>query len=92
MFVILHIRQDVVREIASGTAHSRDAAALHVLLGELGLTLEPLHPGATDPELASQFFVTVPDERTAAEVSRRLGIQGAVEAAYLKPPDAAPSF
>jgi hypothetical protein len=57
---------------------------------ELGVTLEPMHPGVEDPSLASFFMLEVADLASAERVIARLQGCEAVEAAYLKPPDALP--
>ena len=57
---------------------------------ELGVVLEPMHPGAEDPHLAPYFTVEVPDYATAERVIAHLQGLEAVEAAYLKPPDEMP--
>ncbi|HEY0323790.1 MAG TPA: hypothetical protein VGC66_22750 [Pyrinomonadaceae bacterium] len=57
---------------------------------ELGATLKPMHPGTADPDLASYFFVEVPDAATAERVISRLSRSSAITAAYLKPPDELP--
>jgi hypothetical protein len=60
------------------------------ILDELGLTLTPIHPGATDPLLAPYFIVEVRDADQAGQVIERLRQIPAVEAAYVKPPDELP--
>lgn len=57
---------------------------------ELGIMLEPLHPGAEDPYLSPYFKVRVPDHVTATKVINRLLNCKAVEAAYLKPSSESP--
>jgi hypothetical protein len=49
-----------------------------------------LHPGREDPLLAPYFTVEVPDAATAERVIAGLQNCEAVEAAYLKPPEAMP--
>lgn len=56
----------------------------------LGVALRPLHPGATDPELAGQYFADVPDD-SADEVCSRLLEHPDVLAAYPKPAGGPPS-
>ncbi len=64
---------------------------LALLLDEMGVKLTPVHPGATDPLLAPYFTVDVEDEAAIDELIGRLRDFPIIEAAYLKPPDAAPS-
>jgi hypothetical protein len=57
---------------------------------DLGVLLEPLHPGAEDTYLSPYFKVKVPDHATAKRVINRLLNCKAVEAAYLKPSNELP--
>jgi hypothetical protein len=61
------------------------------IVSELGLRLEAMHPDTSDTELASQFYVSAPNARTAAEVRRRIEEAGVVDAVYVKPPEGPPS-
>lgn len=55
-------------------------------LDQLGVELEPVHPGEDDPLLAPYFAVEVPeDEGLADGVLSVLNESAAVEAAYVKP-------
>jgi hypothetical protein len=54
-------------------------------LKELGLSLQPMHPGQGDPTLASYFTIEVPDRKTADRALEALRGRDAVEAAYVKP-------
>jgi hypothetical protein len=62
---------------------------LRETLDELGVQLEPLHPGVSDPDLAGQFFASV-DDASAEAVCIRLRGHAAVEAAYTKPAGSPP--
>lgn len=76
-------------QITLQVAHS-EADELARRLQARGLSLKPMHPGVDDPQLASYFLLEVPEEDTAEEVMRELLQLPAVEAAYIKPPDALP--
>lgn len=54
-------------------------------LEELGLSLTPMHPGESDPRLASYFTVEVTDAKAADQAIDALLQSDAVEAAYVKP-------
>lgn len=56
----------------------------------LGVTIEPMHQGTSDPDLMTYFIVEVPDLETAQRVINRLQQSTEIEAAYLKPPDEPP--
>jgi hypothetical protein len=84
-----------VREDVASVLHSREpptAASREVsqVADEFGAALEPMHPGSEDPLLAPYFTVEVPDPATAERVIVSLRNCEAVEAVYLKPPDAMP--
>jgi hypothetical protein len=55
-----------------------------------GLTLRQVHPGTTDPQLASWFEVIAPDSTEAKRAQAFLSGHPAVVAAFIKPPDAPP--
>lgn len=52
---------------------------------ELGVAIQPVHPGQTHPLLASQFMVDTASQRDAQRLIRRLKRLAGVEAAYLGP-------
>lgn len=81
-------RQSIASDSSRRT--DTDAAELLRLTRELGITLEPMHPQAEEPELQIYFTVEVPDAQTAERVVKRLRGCAAVEAAYLKPMDELP--
>jgi hypothetical protein len=86
MYVTVHLS----RSTARATERDVGAGQLTAALAELGVQLEPLHPGSSEPELASHFYVSVADEEEGKRVAERLRNVEGVEAAYLKPPDAPP--
>jgi hypothetical protein len=55
----------------------------------LGVTLAPLHPGTTDPELSTYFAAQVDAQRVEGVAERLMRVDG-VDSAYVKPPAAAP--
>ena len=57
---------------------------------KLGLKLVPVHPGQTHALLVPYFFIEVPDRQTAERVINLLKHHKIIEAAYLKPEEAAP--
>lgn len=75
---------------ASSQPDARRAAELLRVADELGITLEPMHEGAEEPELQTYFTVEVPDAQTAERIAERLRACAAIEAAYLKPTDELP--
>ncbi len=75
----LHHRQPAPRseEVASATR-------------ELGVAMVPIHPGIEDGELMRYFAIEVPSQPVADRVIERLRRCAAIEAAYVKPPEALP--
>ena len=55
-----------------------------------GVPFVPLHPDASDPELACWFAVEVEGAEAAERVVRELRQVPGVEAAYVKPADTPP--
>ena len=94
--VAMRITTRVRRDVASALHRRRTPTAASEELSqaaeELGVALEPMHPGAEDPHLAPYFTVEVPDYATAERVIAHLQNLEAVEAAYLKPPDEMPEM
>jgi hypothetical protein len=88
--VTVLVRQDAAPAVQRRTAAGGDSRELLRTADELGVALEPMHPGVNDPVLQGYFCVDVADSRQAQHVIDRLGACKAVEAAYVKPPEAAP--
>jgi hypothetical protein len=79
----------VVQTDPAPDAPGQDDAALTAEATRLGVELQPLHPGVSDPALAGWYAVRVrPEQR--AEVLSALRALPSVVAAYEKPQDAAP--
>jgi hypothetical protein len=97
MRVIVQLQENAATELQQGQPQSLNAAAeksetkaLTDAAAELGVELQPLHPGQTHPLLASYFTADAPDRETAEKVVNRLSQFNIVEAAYLKPDDEPP--
>jgi hypothetical protein len=59
-------------------------------LEQLGVGLEPVHPGHRDPTLSTYYTVRVPEGRDAEELREALHRLDGVVAAYVEPPPALP--
>jgi hypothetical protein len=68
---------------------SRAAQAVRQAADELGIVLEPLHRGSTDPALSVYVVARVRPAEVSRVVQRLLHCPG-VDAAYSKPPGEAP--
>jgi hypothetical protein len=75
-------------EITTKLAPGSPASALRGLVSKSGASLRPLHPGSSDPELATYYIVHVPNPADASRVLEQLRGHAAVTAAYIKPPEA----
>lgn len=85
MEIVVQLSQGAAAELARETEASAGAEQSVPGLEDLGLSLEPMHPGESDPALASYFTVEVPDADAADRALGALRRSDAVEAAYVKP-------
>jgi hypothetical protein len=90
MQITVQLQADVARRLHQREPPAAEWEELNRITKQLGVVLEPMHPGTADPDLIRYFTVEVPDQVTAERVIARLQQSKAVEAAYLKPPDAMP--
>ncbi|SBP88460.1 hypothetical protein THIARS_70080 [Thiomonas delicata] len=67
-----------------------DVQSLKRLVHEAGLVLRPMHPGVADPELQAYFIADAPETVDTRVAVERIRACPAVQAAYVKPPDALP--
>ncbi len=89
MFVTIHTSIAMARDLYRAHPAAVAARRLQKIVSDLGLRLEAMHPGATDPELVSQFYVEA-DPLVADQVRQRIEEAGIVEAVYVKPPEGPP--
>jgi hypothetical protein len=90
MDVIIKVPREIAPELRGQVASSPAAEEILRAARDLGATLEPLHPGATDPHLIGYFTVAAADFAAAERIAERLRGCQAVEAAYVKPVDEMP--
>lgn len=98
MRVNIQLQEDAALELQQGGASSTSGSSevqvktkeLLEAASELGVRLEPLHPGQTHPLLAPYFMAEVPDREIAEKVINRLSQFPIVEAAYIKPDEELP--
>ena len=89
MYVTVQIKPPAAAE-RSRYVPGQLPAELREAESSLGITIQPMHPGTTDPTLASYFYVDVPDQPAAERVIALLRQYSSVEAAFLKPPEGPP--
>jgi hypothetical protein len=90
MQVTVHLAPQVAQELKLGAVESAAARDLVSVAKEMGVELRPMHPGSTDPGMASTFAVEATDDETAKRIAARLRDLAATEAAYVKPPPGMP--
>ena len=90
MQIMLKIKPEATEALQKQQGTTDASRTLLQTAEELGVTLEPVHPGETDPTLAPYFAVEVADVEEAEQVRARFAGVDATEAAYLKPPDYLP--
>jgi hypothetical protein len=89
--VIVQLSPEAADAVQGDRATPPDLREAQEKLRSLGLSLEPLHPGADFPSLASWFRVSVEDATTAEDVADALRTSEGVESAYVEPPSAPPT-
>jgi hypothetical protein len=73
----------VTRDAAiPGTSASR---GVHSCAAALGISLKPLHPNSSDPELTSYYSAQIADPTVIANITEQLRNCDGVEGAYAKP-------
>jgi hypothetical protein len=87
MRITMQVEPGIAKALHAETAAGD--AGIRELVRRAGGTLIPMHPGVSDPELQRFFVVEVPDPRVP-ELLDQLRQQPAVQAAYVKPPEALP--
>jgi hypothetical protein len=87
--IVIQVPPDTALALHRGGS---EASVLPVaqVTASLGLTLEPIHPATDDPSLIRWFIVEVSDPNDVGQVIESLEQAGAVDAAYVKPPDELP--
>ena len=88
--ITIQVRPDVARALQGLLPSSSEAEEVARTAAGVGAVLEPIHPGVDDPRLETYFSVGVADPAAADRLLEELRANPAIEAAYIKPPDAAP--
>lgn len=90
MQITVHLAPRVAQELKLGVAESGAAREIMSVAKDMGVELRPMHPGSTDPRMASTFVVEASDDEAAKRIAARLRELAGTEAAYIKPPPAPP--
>jgi hypothetical protein len=90
MQVMIKVKPEATEALHQRQGTTEASRALLQAAEELGVKLEPVHPGETDPTLAPYFVAEVEDPDEAEQVRARFDGMDATEGAYIKPPDSLP--
>jgi hypothetical protein len=98
MRVMIQLRQDVALDLQNRLSGASTAPKgnpkmeqlLHAA-AELGVRIQPVHPGQTHPLLAPYFMVETRDRKTAEQIINAFKQFDFVEAAYLGPEEQLPN-
>jgi hypothetical protein len=90
LYIILRLKESAVPAMHRRAPLTTETQELMRESEELGIALQPLHPGSTDPTLTPYFIAEVPDRMTAERQVTRLQKIRAIESAYIKPEDEMP--
>ena len=88
--IIILVSEDVARELHKDAPITAQTQKLIEIAEELGVVLEPLHPGTEDPSLIPFFATNVLDMQEAKRVIAQFQASDVVESAFIKPPEEAP--
>jgi hypothetical protein len=87
MQISVQVNRTAAAELHGEQTSNPDVSELRRRLDELGLRLAPMHPGETDPQLATYFMVDVHNDTELTRALEFLQESPVVEAAYVKPPE-----
>jgi hypothetical protein len=82
--ISVQLRPDIALALQGEGGGMPEAEELRRRAEALGVELQPVHPGETDPLLAPFFYAAAPDE-DAQRIAAELGALPGVEGAYVKP-------
>jgi hypothetical protein len=90
MQITVILRPEAAAELRAPTPTQGAARTLLDDARDLGVELSPTHPGVEDASLHPFYHVEVNDPDAVERVLGRLRASAAVDAAYVKPAEAAP--
>jgi hypothetical protein len=90
MQITIQVTQEAADGLEGKTTPSDEEHDLRRLFQTFGVTLEPLHPGSSDPTLRTFFIADIADADMAGRVLEALQRHPAVGAAYIKPMEELP--
>jgi hypothetical protein len=95
MRVMTQLRPEAARELRSAQTGqnvplSPETRQLAEMANQLGVKLEPVHPGNVHSSLIPYYMIEAPDQETVDKLLEGLGQLNIVEAAYVKPDEQLP--
>jgi hypothetical protein len=90
MIVTLHLKPAMAQGMQRFGYTSSEFQKLEEIVKDFGGKLEAMHPGSRDWELASTYYVKVPDSAVAERIRERIETTGIVDSVYVKPPEGPP--
>jgi hypothetical protein len=90
MKLTIQASPEVARTFSQSSPPTPHSQEILKSIGELGGTLQPMHPKIDDPQLMRYFTIDVSDLATANQLMARLSGSQGIEAVYLKPADELP--
>jgi len=90
LYIILRLKESAIPAMHNRSPLTTETQELIKEAEDLGVALQPLHPGSIDPTLTPYFIAEMPDRMTAERLVTRLQRIRAIESAYIKPEDEMP--
>jgi hypothetical protein len=92
MGVVVQLALEVALILQSGGPATPALQQIMCVAAEFGVSLHPIHPGATHPLLAPYFTVDLPELSAVQQFIEQLRGQTGVVAAYVEPPISPPGY
>lgn len=90
MIVALQAQPKIAGRLLRMTPGDEPIERIRSLLARFNVALQPTFPQVDDPELRTHFYVEVADPQAAETLASSLAQDPDIEAAYVKPREAAP--
>jgi hypothetical protein len=85
MDITLEISTEAAQALHHLSPENSASLELQTVAQQLGVTLQPMHPGIDDSELIKSFYVEVSTENEAESIIGAFLSCPAIEGAYVKP-------
>lgn len=85
MDISLEVSTEAAQALHHLAPENSASVALQTIAKQLGVTIQPMHPGIDDPELIRNFYIEAATEEEADSIVDTFLECPAVEGAYIKP-------